>query len=202
MINLEKALKLANLQNLLTLVKTYVDKKILDLSLSLQDILTDVDKELDNRLPLSGGTLTGNLTGQYITGTWLQGTAANHHSTKQNKVVVQDSSGWFYHRTLTEIRADMGAGNCNLLTFSNISVSASAWTSDATYAAFPYRAAISCDGVMTDYIPEIHFNATEATSGNYAPVAQSAAGVIYIYAASKPSGAITIPTIEARKVVK
>ena len=202
MINLEKALKLANLQNLLTLVKTYVDKKILNLSLSLQDILTDVDKELDNRLPLSGGTLTGNLTGQYITGTWLQGTAANHHSTKQNKVVVQDSSGWFYYRTLTEIRADMGAGNCNLLTFSNISVSASAWTSDATYAAFPYRAAISCDGVMTDHIPEIHFNATEVTSGNYAPVAQSATGVIYIYAASKPSGAITIPTIEARKVVK
>ena len=202
MINLEKALRLDNLQNLLTLVKTYVDKKISDLSSSLQDILTDVDKELDNRLPVSGGTLTGNLTGHYITGTWLQGTAANHHSAKHHKVVVQDSSGWFYHRTLTEIRADMGAGNCDVLTFLNISVAASAWTTDSTYAAFPYRAAISCNNVTADYIPEIHFNVTEATSGNYAPVAQSAAGVIYIYAASKPSGAITIPTIEARKAVK
>ena len=60
-------------------------------------------------LSTSGGTLSGNLTGQYLTGTWLQGTAGNHSSDKQDKVCVQDSSGWIYHRTLAELASDLGA---------------------------------------------------------------------------------------------
>ena len=60
-------------------------------------------------LPLSGGTLTGNLSGQYITGTWLQGTASNHSSTAGTKFVIQDSSGWLYHRTASEVLSDIGA---------------------------------------------------------------------------------------------
>lgn len=61
-------------------------------------------------LPLAGGTLTGNLTGQYITGTWLQGTASNHLSTAATKICVQDASGWIYHRTADEILNDISAG--------------------------------------------------------------------------------------------
>lgn len=64
-------------------------------------------------LPISGGTLTGNLTGQYITGTWLQATTANHLSGAATKIAVQDSSGWIYHRTAEEIRSDIGAGTSN-----------------------------------------------------------------------------------------
>lgn len=60
-------------------------------------------------LPLSGGTLTGNLTGKYITGTWLQSTANNHLDRKPPKVCVQDASGWVYHRTAEELRDDIGA---------------------------------------------------------------------------------------------
>ena len=60
-------------------------------------------------LPLSGGTLTGNLTGKYITGTWLQATASNHSASKQSRVVVQDSDGWLYSRTPDELRSDIGA---------------------------------------------------------------------------------------------
>lgn len=60
-------------------------------------------------LSTSGGTLTGNLTGKYLTGTWLQGTAGNHSPSKQDKVCVQDSSGWIYHRTLAELASDLGA---------------------------------------------------------------------------------------------
>lgn len=59
-------------------------------------------------LPISGGTLTGNLTGKYLTGTWLQSTAGNHSSSKQDKVCVQDSSGWIYYRTLAELASDLG----------------------------------------------------------------------------------------------
>lgn len=51
-----------------------------------------------NYLPLSGGTLTGNLTGQYITGTWLQTTAAGEVATA-SKICVLDASGWVYYIT-------------------------------------------------------------------------------------------------------
>lgn len=57
-------------------------------------------------LPLSGGTLTGNLTGQYITGTWLQTTAATD---KAGNFATIDVDGWVYYRTPTEVRTDIGA---------------------------------------------------------------------------------------------
>ena len=60
-------------------------------------------------LPLSGGELSGNLTGQYITGTWLQGTAENYLKSPATKICVMDASGWVYHRTPDDLRSDMGA---------------------------------------------------------------------------------------------
>lgn len=65
--------------------------------------------ETDNKyLPLSGGTLTGNLTGKYITGTWLQTTAAGKASVNTGKVCVLDNNGWVYYRTPAEIVSDGG----------------------------------------------------------------------------------------------
>ena len=60
-------------------------------------------------LPLSGGTLTGNLTGRYITGTWLQSTADNALSYAPPRICVQDSGGWIYSRTPAQILDDIGA---------------------------------------------------------------------------------------------
>jgi hypothetical protein len=57
-------------------------------------------------LPLSGGTLTGNLTGQYITGTWLQTTAVTD---KAGNFATIDGDGWVYYRTPAEVRTDIGA---------------------------------------------------------------------------------------------
>ena len=62
----------------------------------------------ESYLPLSGGTLTGNLTGKYITGTWLQTTAAGKASVNTGKVCVLDSSGWIYYRTPADIVSDGG----------------------------------------------------------------------------------------------
>lgn len=59
-------------------------------------------------LPLSGGTLTGNLTGKYITGTWLQATAAADLGAAATKIAVFDGSGWLYYRTPAQIRSDGG----------------------------------------------------------------------------------------------
>lgn len=74
----------------------------------LKTFMEGVKNMLTDYLPKTGGTLTGNLIGRYITGTWLQGTAPNHHAQKQDRVAVFDGSGWLYNRTLAEIREDMG----------------------------------------------------------------------------------------------
>ena len=67
--------------------------------------------------------------------------------------------------------------------------------SDNTYTDYPYRAAISVNGVTTNMIPEIIFDVLDAISGNYSPVAQTYNGGVYIYAASPPDNNLTIPTI-------
>lgn len=59
-------------------------------------------------LPLAGGTLTGNLTGKYITGTWLQTTTTSDLGKAPPKVAVLDSQGWIYYRTPAELLEDMG----------------------------------------------------------------------------------------------
>ena len=75
-------------------------------------IKTELDKNnaaLNNKLDKTGGTLTGNLTGKYITGTWLQTTAATDLGYTPGKVAVLDQSGWVYYRTPAEIKSDIGA---------------------------------------------------------------------------------------------
>ena len=59
-------------------------------------------------LPLTGGKLTGNLEGKYITGTWLRSTDAGHQEAAATKVAVLDAQGWIYYRTPAELMADMG----------------------------------------------------------------------------------------------
>ena len=76
-------------------IKQYVDAK--------------ADKTaLDAKLDKTGGTLTGNLTGKYITGTWLQSTAASDLGRTPGKIAVLDDSGWVYYRTPAELLADIG----------------------------------------------------------------------------------------------
>ena len=64
---------------------------------------------LDGKLDKTGGTLTGNLTGKYITGTWLQTTEATDLGRTPGKIAVLDDSGWVYYRTPAEMLADLGA---------------------------------------------------------------------------------------------
>lgn len=59
-------------------------------------------------LKLSGGKLTGNLEGKYITGTWLKITDATALGSAATKICVLDGSGWIYYRTPEQIRSDIG----------------------------------------------------------------------------------------------
>lgn len=66
-----------------------------------------VDDVAAGYLPLSGGQLTGNLNGNYLTGTWLQTTSATE-SGKPSKIATIDSNGWIYYRTLEHLKDDLG----------------------------------------------------------------------------------------------
>ena len=92
------------------------------------------------------------------------------------------------------------SGYAQALIFQNVSVAASAWRSDSTYAAYPYAATLTLTGVTASHVPEVTFGATEAASGIYAPVALSGSGTVKIYAASKPA-AITLQSILCIKAV-
>ena len=93
------------------------------------------------------------------------------------------------------------AGYAEVKIFSGVSVAASAWVSDSTYAAYPYAASIACPGVTASHVPEVVFGATEAASGNFAPAALSGSGTVKIYAATKPTAAITVQSITCIKAV-
>ena len=104
-------------------IKQYVDDKVasagsnITVDATLNATSTNpvqnkvVKSALDGKLSTSGGTLTGNLTGKYITGTWLQSTAASDLGRTPGKIAVLDDSGWVYYRTIAELFADLGIAN-------------------------------------------------------------------------------------------
>ena len=53
-------------------------------------------------------SVSGNITGRYITGTWLQTTESTDLNKTAKKVAVLDDSGWVYYRTPAELKSDMG----------------------------------------------------------------------------------------------
>ena len=91
--------------------------------------------------------------------------------------------------------------NAALIVQKSVSVATSAWASDTTYTDYPFRASIPIDGCTVNHIPEVTFALADAISGNFAPIAETYDGGVYIYAAEVPSEAMTIPTIKLTKVV-
>lgn len=80
------------------------------------------------------------------------------------------------------------------LRFTNVSVAASAFVNNSTYPDYPKRASVQLTGATAQMRPDVCFSVADAISGNFAPVAESYAGGIYIYA--KTATAITIPVID------
>lgn len=74
-----------------------------------------IKSALDGKMDKSGGTFTGNVSGQYITGTWLQTMAATDLGRAPGKIAVLDDSGWLYHRTPAELLADIGAATVSAM---------------------------------------------------------------------------------------
>ncbi len=169
-------------------------------------------------LPTTGGTLTGNLkvgsaslgTNGYVVGTWLQGTASNHLSTVATKIAVQDDSGWVYHRTASEVKSDIGAGNTNTYKITNVSVATSSWVTNTNSQAadqektdYPFMATISITSpaVTTNDIARVMFGYAEQTSGNFAPNCYTTTNGVIIEAKEKPSATITLDYILIERIL-
>lgn len=71
------------------------------------------------------------------------------------------------------------------------------WVSDTTYVDYPFRGTATIASVTAEDFAEIVFNVAEATSGDYAPVCSTSAGIVIIYSAKQAT--ITIPTIIINK---
>lgn len=88
-------------------VKAAIDAKADKTALDAKADKTALNAKLDK----TGGTLTGNLTGKYFCGTWLQSTEASDLGRTPGKIAVLDGSGWVYYRTPAELFGDLGIAN-------------------------------------------------------------------------------------------
>lgn len=88
-------------------VKAAIDAKADKTALDAKADKTALDAKMDK----SGGTFTGNVSGKYFCGTWLQSTAAANLGKTPGKIAVLDGSGWVYYRTPAELFGDLGIAN-------------------------------------------------------------------------------------------
>lgn len=80
-------------------------------SAAIKKLIQLVKASLSDKMDKSGGTFTGNVSGRYFTGTWLQTTEATDLGRVPGKIAVLDESGWVYYRTPEEIKSDIGASS-------------------------------------------------------------------------------------------
>ncbi len=89
------------------------------------------------------------------------------------------------------------AGEIAVLSFADVIVPATSWENDDTYSEYPYRASILLDNVTAEHFATVVFSVADAIAGQYAPVAETYDGGIYIYSNEPIEASVTIPTIVA-----
>ena len=78
-------------------------------SAAIKKLIQLVKSALSGKMDKAGGTFTGNVSGRYFTGTWLQTTEATDLGRVLGKIAVLDESGWVYYRTPAELKSDIAA---------------------------------------------------------------------------------------------
>lgn len=99
-------------------------------------------------------------------------------------------------KEIAEIEAGSGV-ELKKLAFHDVVAGESDFIANSVYAdsGYNFRIALSLDGVSSAMIPEVVFSIKDATSGNFAPTAETYGGGVYIYSATQPTEDIVIPTI-------
>ncbi len=81
------------------------------------------------------------------------------------------------------------------LRFSDTEVDPATFSADNTYEDYSFRAAVPLAGVTADHDVDVRFDASDAVSGVFAPVAATYNGGVYLYASEVPEATVTIPRI-------
>lgn len=97
-------------------------------------------------------------------------------------------------KELADLEAGVGV-ELRKLQFNNTLVEASSFVDNTTYEDYPFQASVALEGVISSMIPEVIFSLPDAIGGNFAPIAESYNGGVYLYAADKPEGNTVIPVI-------
>lgn len=148
-------------------------------------------------LKTTGGTLTGNLTGKYLTGTWLQSTAVYELNSSNFKgVCVFDGSGWVYYRTKEHFLADIGAvtqeyvdsavANAGGVKKFNGTLGPNSWTISS--GNYQYQAQINISDMTAESVPNAYPQWTnqsvESIEWNKLSAIESFNGYVQFYATS------------------
>ena len=85
----------------------------------------------------------------------------------------------------------------------NVSCPVAQWTTDSakTYEDYPYKADLYIQGVTSDMVPIVNFNASDQASGNFIG-ADSGTNIVTIWGKNKPSETLTIPNVVLLKEAK
>ncbi len=90
--------------------------------------------------------------------------------------------------------ASIGA-EARRLQFSSVAAPVSAFVADDSYVDYPFKADLPLTGVVAGMTAEVVFDAPDARTGNFAPVALCGPGYVRIYAREAPEAALTVPTV-------
>ncbi|MBE5784405.1 MAG: DUF2479 domain-containing protein [Clostridiales bacterium] len=94
----------------------------------------------------------------------------------------------------THTPAAIGAAAAPIIA-ANVAVELSCWADDATFAAYPYRAAVPVSAAKEGMYAYVSFDAAESDSGAYAKQTAAYEGGVYIYANALPATTITLLTV-------
>ena len=89
--------------------------------------------------------------------------------------------------------------SAQIIMSNNVTVQNSSFVADTTLANYPYRSAITFLGATDQYSPDIRFDVAQIEQGIYAPVADCADDIVYIYASAVPEVSFVIPSIICTK---
>ena len=87
------------------------------------------------------------------------------------------------------------ADDVKILAFTDLAVAPEVWQEDETYVDYPYRAAVTLEGVTEDFAPSVTFAPEDALENIFAPIAETFSGGVYIYANESPAETVNIPAI-------
>lgn len=160
------------------------------------------EKARDEAKEIAGGDYVTNAQfGQHTQDGNLH-TSETEKQRWNNKVDKVEGKGLSSNDFSNDDKTKLSSINSSAIIRNNVAVETSAWASDTTYESYPYRASVAITDCTADHVPDVAFSLEDVSEGNLAPLAETYAGGIYIYAKEKPSAQITVPTILLIKVVK